>query len=54
MVWVGEWVPMDPTLGQSVADPTHIILAEGSLESQYVINSVMGRLSITEITGEQQ
>ena len=50
MVWVGEWVPMDPTLGQSVADPTHIILAEGSLESQYVINSVMGRLSITEVT----
>jgi hypothetical protein len=49
MVWVGEWVPMDPTLSQSVADPTHIILAVGSLESQYVINSVMGRLSITEV-----
>ncbi len=49
MAWVGEWVPMDPTLSQSVADPTHIILAEGSLESQYVINSVMGRLSITEV-----
>ncbi|MBD3370419.1 hypothetical protein GF402_08680 [Candidatus Fermentibacteria bacterium] len=46
MVWVGEWVPMDPTLGQPVADPTHIILAQGSLESQYVIASAMGRLSI--------
>jgi hypothetical protein len=49
MVWVGEWVPMDPTLSQNVADPTHLILATGSLESQYVINSVMGRLSITEV-----
>lgn len=46
MVWVGQWVPMDPTLGQAVADPTHIILAQGSLESQYVIASAMGRLSI--------
>jgi hypothetical protein len=48
LVWVGEWVPMDPTFGQMVADPTHIILAEGNLESQYVITSVMGRLRITE------
>jgi transglutaminase-like putative cysteine protease len=48
LVWVGQWVPMDPTFGQMVADPTHIILAEGNLESQYVITSVMGRLRITE------
>jgi transglutaminase-like putative cysteine protease len=49
MVWVGQWVPMDPTFGQMVADPTHIILAEGNLESQYVITSVMGRLRVTEV-----
>jgi hypothetical protein len=49
LVWVGEWVPMDPTFGQHVADATHIILAEGSLESQYVITSVMGRLSVSEV-----
>lgn len=49
LVWVGEWVPMDPTFGQFVADATHIILAEGSLESQYVITAVMGRLSVAEI-----
>jgi hypothetical protein len=40
---------MDPTFGQHVADATHIILAEGSLESQYVITSVMGRLSVSEV-----
>lgn len=49
LVWVGQWVPMDPTFGQLVADPTHVILAEGDLESQYVITSVMGRLRVTEL-----
>lgn len=53
LVWVGSWVPMDPTFGQPVADATHIILAEGSLESQYVITAVMGRLSVSEIAAEQ-
>jgi len=49
MIWVGEWVEMDPTFGQYVADATHIVLATGSLESQYVINSAIGRLSIREL-----
>lgn len=49
LVWVGEWVEMDPTLGQDVADATHIILATGDIEAQYVINSVIGNLSITEL-----
>lgn len=49
MVYTGEWVSMDPTLGQPVADATHIILAIGNLEAQYVITSAMGRLEITEI-----
>jgi hypothetical protein len=40
---------MDPTFGQMVADPTHIILAEGDLEAQYVITSVMGRLRVVEL-----
>jgi len=49
LVWVGEWVEMDPTFGQDVADATHIILAAGDIEAQYVINSVIGRLSIREL-----
>lgn len=47
-VWVGEWVAMDPTFGQPVADCTHIVLAQGSLDAQYVVNGVLGRLSIEE------
>jgi len=49
-VWVGRWVPMDPTFGMLLADATHIILAMGSLEDQYTINAVIGRLSVREIT----
>ncbi len=47
-VWVGEWVAIDPTFGQPIADCTHIILAQGSLDAQYVVNGVLGRLSIEE------
>ncbi|MCD4700640.1 MAG: transglutaminase-like domain-containing protein [Candidatus Aegiribacteria sp.] len=49
MIWVGEWVEMDPTFSQYIADGTHIILAVGDLESQYVVNSAIGRLSIVEL-----
>ena len=49
MVWVGEWVAIDPTLQQTVADATHIILAMGDLEAQYVIAQAMGRLSVREV-----
>ncbi len=48
-VWVGEWVSMDPTFRQPVADATHIILAQGSLDAQYVVNGVLGRLTIEEV-----
>ncbi len=52
-VWVGEWVAIDPTFGQQVADCTHIVLAQGSLDAQYVVNGVLGRLSIEEYTGQE-
>jgi hypothetical protein len=52
MVWVGQWVMMDPTFSQYVADGTHIILATGDLQSQYVVNSVIGRLSVSELREE--
>lgn len=51
-VWVGEWVAIDPTFGQQIADCTHIVLAQGSLDAQYVVNGVLGRLSIEEYTGQ--
>ncbi len=31
-VYVGEWIPMDPTLGQLVADATHIKLVNGGID----------------------
>jgi hypothetical protein len=31
-VWVGKWVPVDPTLAQFPADATHIPLKEGTLK----------------------
>lgn len=31
-VWVGEWVEMDPTWGEDLADPTHIQVAEGAFD----------------------
>jgi len=43
-VWVGEWVAMDPTLGQELADATHIKLAEGGGENLFRIVGVFGRL----------
>lgn len=49
VLWIGQWVEMDPTFSQYVADGTHIILAVGDLESQYVINSAIGRLSVREV-----
>ncbi len=46
-VYVGEWVAMDPTLGQDVADATHIKLAEGGVESQLQLVRFIGKLNIT-------
>lgn len=46
IVFVGEWVEMDPTLGQHGVDATHIKLAEGELEDQMKLAKLMGRLSV--------
>ena len=43
-VWAGEWVAMDPTLGQDVADPTHIKFAEGGGEQLFKIVGLFGRM----------
>lgn len=45
-VYVGEWVAMDPTFGQDVADATHIKLLEGDLTQQARLMTVLGRLKI--------
>jgi len=43
-VWVGQWVAMDPTLGQDVADATHIKFGQGGLEQLFRIAGLFGRI----------
>jgi transglutaminase-like putative cysteine protease len=43
----GLWLPVDPTLNQFPADPTHVRLARGGLDKQAVILSVIGRAEMT-------
>ncbi len=45
-VWVGEWIDVDPTFNQPLADVTHIKLAEGDLFRQARLLPVIGRLDI--------
>lgn len=47
-VWVGEWLEIDPTLGQPVADATHLALG---LEGSTGAIAAMGRLKVVEAAG---
>ena len=40
------WIENDPTLGQHIADATHIAFTEGEISQQLTIVRLMGRLSI--------
>lgn len=48
----GRWIPMDPTFGQDIADPTHIKFAEGQSdpdglrETAVVAASLIGELEL--------
>ena len=41
-VYVGTWVQMDPTLGQTIADATHIQLGGGKMESDNLMEFAEG------------
>jgi hypothetical protein len=45
-VYVGRWTWMDPTLGQPVADATHIKLLAGSIEAWTQLVAYLGQLHI--------
>lgn len=47
--WVGEWIEVDPTFNQPIADVTHIKLAQGDLFEQAKLIPVIGRLRIEVI-----
>ncbi len=46
-VYVGKWIAVDPTLGQDVADITHIKLAEGGVENQIKLVRYIGKIAIS-------
>ncbi len=45
-VWAGEWVAMDPTFGQDIADATHIKLTEGDLSVQLQLFEFIGKIGL--------
>ena len=46
-VFVGTWVPVDPTFGQFPIDATHLKLTEGEMDKQAQVLTVVGNLSIS-------
>jgi Transglutaminase-like superfamily len=45
-VHVGDWIPVDPTLGQPVADATHVKLLSGGIETWPRLLPFLGKLEI--------
>ena len=45
-VFVGQGIPMDPTLGQEIADATHIKLLNGNIESWPRLLAYLGQLQV--------
>ncbi len=45
-VWLGKWVPVDPTLNQYPADIGHLKLKEGEISEQAQVLKVVGKLNI--------
>jgi len=45
-IYIGKWVPVDPTFGQFPADVTHLKLNEGRIENWINIMGLIGNLKI--------
>lgn len=45
-VWLGKWVPVDPTFNQYPADVGHLKLKEGEISEQAKVLKVVGKLKI--------
>ncbi len=46
-VWLGKWIPVDPTLNQFPADVGHLKLKEGGISEQAKVLKVVGKLHIS-------
>jgi hypothetical protein len=42
----GCWEAIDPTLGQDVADATHIMLLQGGYDAQASLMRIVGKLQV--------
>ncbi len=49
VVYVGEWIDMDPTFGQDIADAAHIKLLEGDINRQLDIVKVLSKIKLEVI-----
>lgn len=45
-VFVGQWVPLEPTLGQDIADATHIKFLSGSIDKWPRLAAYIGQIQI--------
>ncbi len=52
-VFVGRWLAVDPTLGQFPADPLHLRLLVGGIESQYEVLTLLGRGAKVEVIAKK-
>jgi hypothetical protein len=52
-VFVGRWLAVDPTLGQFPADPLHLRLLVGGIESQYEVLTLLGRGATIEVVDKR-
>lgn len=48
-IYLDEWIPIDPTLGQFPANASHIRLLTGDIDKQIQLMSVIGKLRIQGI-----
>ena len=53
-VWLGTWIPTDPTLGQLVADATHFGLIEAENEALIGLGQYVGRLRVDVLAVDEQ
>ncbi|MCX8063598.1 MAG: transglutaminase-like domain-containing protein [Candidatus Hydrogenedentes bacterium] len=48
-VWVGKWIDVDPTFGQTTVDVTHIKIGEGDLIDQIKLIPLIGKIQISVV-----
>ncbi|MGA1840088.1 MAG: transglutaminase-like domain-containing protein [bacterium] len=51
-VYVGKWIHLDPTFGQSIADATHFELVSGDLSAQAKLALTIGKIDMEIIHSE--